>query len=310
MKDKRTEDIIRAYLAGKDSPEGEALFREWYASFHDEPTLEIPEAEKEKLRKSMFQTIEKRKKHYLLSTPIYRAAAIFIGFFLLASVGIWYYLDHQLLEIKTASTELRELILPDGSRITLNANSCVRYASSWSSEDAREIWLEGEGFFSVLSTPDNQKFVVHTPNLDVQVLGTTFNVRYRRQQTAVVLTEGAVEVYAPSSQERMLMEPGDYLRRTVSQSKLSKTKTNPQLHTAWLKQQLILDDTSLKEIAALLEDYYGYKVILSDDQLSRLRLSATNTLALEDPDVLLAAIAEIFSLEITQKQRTVYFEKK
>ena len=309
MKDQHREDIIRAYLAGEDSPEGEALFHAWYASFRDEPTQPLPEAEKERLRQKMFRAVEKQRKRRSRAL-VYRVAAGLVGFLFVALTGAWYYYTHRLLEINTTNAELRELVLPDGSQVTLNANSSLKYLAGWEDEDVREVWLVGEAFFSVTRAPHDQKFIVHTPHLDVRVLGTKFNVRSRREQSSVVLAEGAVEAYVPAALERVLMKPGERVQYHVQRSAIVRTPVNPLQYTAWKEQQLLLNNTSLREIAAALEDYYGYGVVLADDQLGELRLSSTSTLSLEEPEVLLAAVAEIFSLKITRKQRTIYLEAR
>ena len=327
MEKKRTEDIIRAYLAGKESPEGEALFNQWYASFEEEDTLNLREQDKEKLRQKMLREINRsssfatsssssdkhgqpRRTRQRLIVP-YRMVAAMVGFLVLALTGWWYYqYAYRTVALATGNTEVKEVVLPDGSTVTLNANSTLRYHPHWDGSVSRQVWLEGEAFFSVKHTLNHQPFVVHTSGLNVDVLGTEFNVRHRRHQTTVVLSEGKVRAHVPSSSEQVVMQPGDRVRYQEGQSTLSQQPVDVAQYTAWRNQELVLNNTSLREIAILLEDYYGLKVVLADPALGDLRVSSTQALSLQNPKVLLAALSEIFSLKATLTQKRIYFDPR
>jgi ferric-dicitrate binding protein FerR (iron transport regulator) len=72
--------------------------------------------------------------------------------------------------------------LPDNSTVILNANSSLRYQENWEAELLREVWVDGEAFFSVVHTHNHQRFRVNvTDDLKVEVLGTEFNVKDRRK---------------------------------------------------------------------------------------------------------------------------------
>ena len=324
MKNQRTEEIIRAYLSGNHSPEGEALFNEWYASFPNEETLNMDDSDKEVLRQKMLRAISKNNLRASLppsattkpllprrnATLYYRIAASLVGVLILTSVAWWYYQSTPpFTSLTTGDTEIRKITLADGSEVMLNANSELRYHPNWDEETDRHVWLEGEAFFSVEHTQNHQAFVVHTSGLEVKVLGTKFNVRHRRDQTAVVLNEGKVRAYVPSSSEQVTMQPGEQVLLAHGQESLIRRRVNTKQYTAWKNQELILKNTSLQEIAAMLEDYYGFEVVLANDALGKLRVSSTNALSLKNVDVLLAAISEIFSLKATRTQKRIYLEK-
>lgn len=324
MKNQRTEDIIRAYLSGEDSPEGKALFDQWYASLGDGPPPALDASDRERLQQKMLREIRHRAAQSpampahsppsvrrRMALPHYRMAASLVGLLMLALVGFWCYrFAHRTTVITTTNAEVRELMLPDGSTAILNANSVLRYHPDWEDQDARQVWLQGEALFSVAHTLDDQKFVVHTPVLDVQVLGTVFNVRHRRHQTAVVLEEGSVAATVPASSRRVTMQPGERIQYTAEPANMTRRRVDTKQYTAWQNQQLSLNNTSLGDIAELLEDYYGFEVVVAQEELRQLRLSSTNTLSLQHPDVLLRAISEIFSLKLTQTQNKIYWEAK
>ena len=326
MKDQRTEDRIRAYLAGEHSPEGEALFNEWYASFPDEAPLAMDNSDKEKLRQKMFRKISQEADADTLPTVnslqpdlisarrnvavYYRVVASTVGFLMLTFAGWWYYQTTlRTASLATGDTEIREATLPDGSEVVLNANSVLRYRPGWDESTTRHVWLDGEAFFSVAHTQSHQAFIVHTSGLDVRVLGTEFNVQHRRDQTTVVLSQGKVSAYVPSSSsDPVTMQPGDQVRHADGQRTLTQSQVDTAQYTAWKRKELVLNNTSLREIATLLEDYYGFDVVLASDQLGELRVSSINALSLQNPKVLLDAISEIFSLKATLTPKRIYLE--
>ena len=317
MKDKRTEDIIRAYLAGEDSAEGKALFDAWYASFPDEDSSELTESDRLKLRQKMLHTIRQRSSlsPSTASPPRprpwvrYRVAASVVGFLLLMAAGWGYYrYTSRTTSLATHYAEVKEVVLPDGSSVMLNANSTLRYQPHWDDQSTRRVWLEGEAFFSVQHTADHQPFVVHTPELEVNVLGTKFNVQRRRQQTVVVLSEGSIRARVPSSEKQVTLRPGDQVQHIDGQAALRRRQVDTSQYTAWKDQELVLSNTSLQEIATLLEDYYGLEVVLANDTLGALRVSSTHPLSMENPPVLLAALSDIFSLKATLTQKRIYLE--
>jgi ferric-dicitrate binding protein FerR (iron transport regulator) len=109
---------------------------------------------------------------------------------------------------RTSFGKQKEIVLPDQSVVILNGNSSVRYAAAWNTEKAREVWLEGEAYFSVQHTQNHQKFIVHTHDgFQVEVLGTKFSVNNRKKATSVVLQEGKVKVSDASS--TYIMQPGE-----------------------------------------------------------------------------------------------------
>ena len=109
-------------------------------------------------------------------------------------------------EYHTVYGETNTFTLPDGSSVVLNANSTLTLYSDWNSEPSREIWLDGEAFFSVVHKTDNQLFKVKTKEgVTVEVLGTTFNVYNRTNETKVVLNSGQIRLNVPTTQSPELI---------------------------------------------------------------------------------------------------------
>lgn len=154
--------------------------------------------------------------------------------------------------------------LPDGSEVTINANSRVRYANNWKDGGEREVWMEGEAFFHVRKTLDRSRFVVHTDRFDVTVTGTQFNVVSRPHNANIMLREGSVILNGKDGQQ-LDMVPGDFVQ--WDGKALSRREAQKDSVLAWKDRKLFFDRTPLKDLVNIIEDQYGVKVQLSDPSL-------------------------------------------
>src|SRR5690606_11730956 len=109
--------------------------------------------------------------HFFNSWP--RTAAVFIGILLLCA-GLLYFLDKNKEKIYTTGFgETKLIALPDRSQVKLNGNSTLILLSKWGDREHREVWLEGEAYFSIVPGPPGKKFLVHTSDqFNIEVLGT------------------------------------------------------------------------------------------------------------------------------------------
>ena len=249
-----------------------------------------------------------------------RMAAVFI-LFLLTGVGFYLLSAHQsTTEYLTAYGETKQVLLPDSSMVTLNANSKLVIPSHWDFQAPREVWLEGEAFFNVRKKPtadtnhrktkDLVKFTVHTNNLDVNVLGTEFNVNDRRGRTRVVLEHGQVQLNLKEVQlgAQVTMNPGEMVEVVPQESRVMKKEVDPKLYSSWTTHKLILNNTPLFEIASTLEDSFGYKVIFKDPRHAK-RL-VRGVLPLNDMNILLEALANSLDLKVTKDKQNIIFESQ
>ncbi len=136
----------------------------------------------------------KNKKHIIFRNRLVWMKVAAVVTLLLVAFVFYIGRQNQNHTYHTTFGESRRVLLPDGSLVTLNANSSLRVADRWGRRTEREVWLNGEAFFSVRETKregEAVKFVVHTHDLNVEVRGTEFNVNTRKQQTRVVAERGA-----------------------------------------------------------------------------------------------------------------------
>lgn len=190
-----------------------------------------------------------------------RVAAVVAGAILIS--GAWLLLRQESHEDFVATTtygELKQVMLPDGSQVDLNANSKIRYSAVHN----REVWLEGEALFTVKPV-HNSTFLVHTKDLTVTVLGTVFDIRQRRRKTEIVLQSGKIKLsFANGKAQDIIMAPGQIVSYNEQDEQSFTNSTSPEKFSAWKNQRLILQDPKVSDILLYLEDNFGKKIILED----------------------------------------------
>jgi ferric-dicitrate binding protein FerR (iron transport regulator) len=255
------------------------------------------------------------RKHWNFAS---RIAAAFIGILLIAA---GYFIMNDYLQTTRLSThygETKQITLPDGSTVVLNANSKIRYASHWDNKE-REVWLEGEAFFSVRkknSTPATAasttpvKFIVHTHDLDVEVLGTEFTVSKRNIATQVTLNSGKIKLglHTKKEIEPILMQPGEQVVFSSEKEQLLQTRVKPELYSSWARQVWILENTPLSRVAQMIEETFGMDVIIEDKE-GIAQEKMTGVVPTKNIDELLEGMSTIYQLNITRKGDTIKFKK-
>lgn len=226
--------------------------------------------------------------------------------FILAITVFWTQYKTAVKEFQTSYGEHLTVALPDNSVVVINGNSTLRYNPSWTKDGDREVWIEGEGFFDVTHIINDQKFIVHTrDNMDVQVLGTKFNVKIRRGKTEVMLQEGKVRLDVGESEltETMMLRPGELA--TLEDSKLMKVKVRPAEYASWKEHKLFFNQTPLREVANILEDTYGIQVVFESEEIADRKLSGE--ISSDKATDILKAIKESFDINITHEGSQVVF---
>ena len=196
-------------------------------------------------------------------------------------LGAWILRD----EIRTRSYstgfgEIREVLLPDGSRVVLNANSTLKLPRFGFGEEARVVHLTGEAGFEVKSRPDRKRFIVKTDRkLDVVVLGTVFNVYARPGGAKVVLNKGKVQLHDQqgNQQKQLTLRPGE-LASLDEKGEVNVEKTeHPSIYSAWKFHRFVFDNTSLREIGEKVEESFGVTLVIEDPKLATLTISGAYT---------------------------------
>lgn len=197
----------------------------------------------------------------------------------------------------------------DGSLVTLNANSSLRFPRFGFSDGTRQVELTGEADFQVGHSPNHQRFIVVTPEgLQITVLGTQFTVFARQRRSQIVLRTGKVSLQLSQTPKAppIVMKPGD-LVAVDNQGTLTRTHIlNPEIHASWKNQRFTLERTSLKEIGSILQENYGFQVEIKDPELAN--RTATGSFTAKNSDEVLDMITELFGINFTRQDNTIVFK--
>ena len=206
-----------------------------------------------------------------------------IGLFLLAaSVAYWLLFwnltpetdEEAWVEKSTQKSQVAAFTLTDGSRVTLNADSKIRYSAS-DHRPRREVFLTGEAFFEVVADPE-RPFVVRTVALATQVLGTSFSVSaYPDDELAkVTVATGRVAVDLPARSTTVL-RPNRQLVYDQSNLTQRERATSVANELAWTKGKLVFEGAKLSQVARVLERYYSVTVEFDTKTLHDCRITAS-----------------------------------
>jgi ferric-dicitrate binding protein FerR (iron transport regulator) len=201
-------------------------------------------------------------------------------------------------EVTTRYGTRTKLLLPDGSSVWLNSGSRLSYDSAYG-ESNREVSLVGEAFFDVAKNTQ-KPFIIHTGNINIRVLGTSFNVKsYPGDKTIETsLIQGKIEVtFKDRSRSTVILQPNQKLvvendqaepepdQKTGSHPTVKAAiAINPVSHfgpdsliteTAWVENLLVFQDESFVDLAKKMERWYGIRMTIEDQSLDTLHFTGS-----------------------------------
>lgn len=200
------------------------------------------------------------------------------------------------------------IILSDGTRVWLNSGSTLKYPISFI-KGKREVILTGEGYFQVAKS--NIPFVVQTAGMQINVLGTSFNVSAYQEDNSVTaaLVEGKILVCAGQQNQAYEMVPGHLLSYEKGTDRVSVEKCNTELYTSWMEGKFRFRDMRLEDIMIKLNRWYDCEFFYQNAALKDLRFSGA---AEKDRPIryLLERIATVTGVHFEIKGRTVVLRQK
>jgi ferric-dicitrate binding protein FerR (iron transport regulator) len=194
---------------------------------------------------------------------------------LLLAAGTWTFFWPGGYQTFATNQQRDSIRLSDGSMLYLNSNTRVRYAREFG-KNSRTIKIDkGEAFFDV-TKQDNVPFIVNTPEVAIQVLGTSFNVKSSNHNVKVFVESGKVSATYKVTGKQVILTPGMEASLNSQQNDIdTKTYNKRNNILAWKTRTLIFDETPLSEVAASLADFYHVQVKISNPQLADKKLLAT-----------------------------------
>ena len=209
-------------------------------------------------------------------------------------------------EISTRNGSRTSLLLPDGTKVWLNAGSKLTYDTTFG-KMGREVSLSGEGYFDVVRNKQ-MPFIIHAAKINIKVLGTEFDVRsYPSDKTTEAsLIRGSIEVtFNDQPSKKVILKPNEkivvdnfrfenHLAQTTDNPQVKRSapeipkdiavrnltyenKTGEIVETSWVENKLVFQDESFEEIARKLERWYGISIRFENERLKNDHLTGSFT---------------------------------
>jgi len=201
------------------------------------------------------------------------------------------------------------LVLSDGTRVSLNSMSRLIFPVRFSG-DQRKVTLEGEGYFEVQK--DNEHpFIVEVNGMQIQVLGTSFNVKAYQDELHVytTLVEGKVRIVSEGRlNDEFVLEPNQQAVFDKSNTSLTINDVDAAQYTQWTAGRYVFADQTLDEIVRTLSRWYDFSYRYGDESLKTIRFEGGLN-KYESVYPILDIITKTGKVKVTIKGKEVLFSK-
>lgn len=243
-------------------------------------------------------------KFYFLRIAALLVLAVMIGFTakLILSESRQGNRDFNLFE---APSSVSSFTFPDGSRVFLNKGSKLFYGEDFA--ENRNVTLEGEGFFEVLSDPSNP-FKIQTSNAIISVIGTSFNVRenLNEKSTEVLVESGIVNLKKDENSEGLLLSQGKF-GKSNNKRVVSIVNNDPN-YLSWKTRDFIFIDQDLSSVLEILQKSYHIKIKTEEPGINNLKL--TSSYSQQSIDAILNTICKAFNMECKKENNSYTLKMK
>ncbi|SFU46982.1 FecR family protein [Pustulibacterium marinum] len=248
--------------------------------------------------------LAKRPKRYITKVRTLMAVASIA----LLGVFIWNLWQPKNIMVVAEKGAITSVNLPDGSVITLNANSKLTYPETFKGA-TRKVSLEGEAFFKV-HRDTLHPFIIDANGYQTKVLGTSFNINAKKSKyLKVSVNTGKVRV-TPNKNAAAAVELTKNEQATFAENQLTAiTHESSMDFSAWTHKVILLKETTMEDLETILEDWYNVAIIIHDDSLKKETLSGKFK---DEPlENVLKSIAVIKSLTIkTNDKNEIVISRK
>jgi ferric-dicitrate binding protein FerR (iron transport regulator) len=206
--------------------------------------------------------------------------------------------EAEILSIASVN-EVKKDTLPDGSVATLNKHSVLTYPSSFKGK-TRKVKLEGEAFFNVKSNKE-KPFIIDVNDVQVKVVGTSFNVKSNNGVIEVIVETGIVQV----TKDGQMIELQAGERTSLGQNDTVATKqvSNDKLYNYYVSKTFVCDNTPLWKLVEKLNEAYNANIRIEREELRKLPL--TVTFDEESLDTILNIISQTLMIKVSRNDNEI-----
>lgn len=227
-------------------------------------------------------------------------------------LGIGYLSQHFLFSPPTmisiqSGEQLKEVVLPDGSLVSLNQHAELSYPEKFS-PNTREVSLKGEAFFEVEGNPNKPFLVSIEKKALVEVLGTSFNIRSEQSgENISVLVVGGSVALSPGQENKsgITLRKGE--QATLREGKIHRVEAININMLSWKTGILRFNQSFIAYVVTHLENHYKREIILESNVPNDLKF--TSTIENQDLESVLEELALVLGLLISYEDDKVFISK-
>lgn len=200
--------------------------------------------------------------------------------------------------------------LSDGTKVNLNAGSSLKYPVKFLDGNQRQVFLTGEAYFDVTADKDHP-FIVNAEQLNVQVLGTMFNISAypEDKDTDVVLVEGSVGLYAQNAtlDQSITIKPGTKGTLDKTNNSITTETVDISIYTSWMNGDMVFRNMPFENIVKKLERQFNMTIIITNEKLKREYFNATFN---DEPTIehILNAFGKSYGIEYNIKNNAIFIK--
>jgi transmembrane sensor len=251
---------LKRYLKGHSNETENALIDAWYKSYAANEE-ELSESDEQRIGQSIHNAVKAAiVKPSIIQLPVFRIAATLLVAISIALFVRYYGGKKEVVEFYTAQTgtnDIKKITLPDSSVIWLNAGGRIQIPVAFNGHLREVKLIEGEAFFDI-KRDWHHPFIVHTAELNVQVLGTSFNINAYKslKNIKVSVATGKVGVTQGNHTIAMLL-PDQQLIYNKSSAKYYQQFVNSSQSQSWKDGDTYLTQVNFEELALAVKNIYG-----------------------------------------------------
>jgi transmembrane sensor len=289
---------------------------------------------------TLFSSLDSYKRPPVLQIALKYAAVFIVGFLIAVLVQQIFQKPKQTLTGLTDNVvqiplgSKSKILLSDGTQVWLNSGSIIKYPGIFS-KTQREVFLEGEAFFDV-AHDENCPFIVNTSEINIKVVGTTFNIKSYPEENIVeaTLVSGSIEIETRKAgskiKSQLRLSPNQKATFTKSTSRILlqditqladlkpaavkkidiQQEVNTDIITSWKDDKLVFSRERFEDIAVKLERWFDVQIILEDEDVKNYRFTGTFDKETLEQALDALKIASSFEFSIDKNTILIYSDKK
>ena len=227
---------------------------------------------------------------------------------LLIGISIFGYLivnnfSHSQFTKISSADNIKEISLPDGSQITLNKNTTIKFPKEFS-DNNRTVEFSGEAFFDIVKNPI-KPFIIKTNKAEVTVLGTSFNVLADSYDNITVTVKTGKVKLSKNEAENIILNPEEVGK--IKNNTLSKSNNIDKNYLAWKTKCFEYDGETLSKVIEDFNKVYQVNIILEDEEISN--LSIVSSPQNKTIDVALNLVCTSHNLEYKKENNRIIISK-